>query len=412
MSVARSALIVVAVVVSAIGPAAARLAAQSDDATAVADLATFEARSFGFSVSYDPAVWQVVDSAADDIEDYVVFANGPGFVTLSASTVYGSDIVECQQDWVRFLRTTPGIEDYRPLLDEAGNVIAVREDGVAYAGYAFSSADGNEFFHIECLSLIEEEATLALVVEGFIEDYPAQLAATQGLLAGLDTAEAQVPVPAGDGTGGMGGTGRAGGTQGAPDDAPGRDFADAFDDPAAGFLSTASPSRAEAQFAYADGEFVIQTLEEDAGIWQAGVPGSFTDASMAIDVRLAGDGASGTILLGCRSTATQSSTSEYTLSLKPTDGALALTRWDDGEPVVLAEEIRDDLVALGDGVNRLELACVGSTITAIVNGEQALAVEDDTYASGGFFIGAGVEAGEDGIVEARWDNLEVINVAV
>ena len=70
-----------------------------------------------------------------------------------------------------------------------------------------------------------------------------------------------------------------------------------------------------------------------------------------------------------------------------------LTRWDDGEPVVLADEVRDDLVALGDGTNRLELACVGSTITAIVNGEAALAVEDDTYASGGFFIGAGVESG-------------------
>ncbi len=270
------------------GPAVGTVAAQSDDATATADLATHEARSFGFSVTYDPAVWQVVDSASDEIEDYVVFANGPGFVTLSASTLYGGDIVECQQDWVRFLRSTPGIEDYRPLLDENGNVIAVQEDGVAYAGYAFSSTDGNEFFHIECLSLIEDEATLALVVEGFVEDYPAQLAATQGLLAGLDTTAAEVPVPAGDGTGGTGGAGRVGGVQGSPDDSPGRAFADAFDDPSAGFLSTASPSRAEAQFAYADGEFVIRTLVDGAGIWQAGVPGSFTDASMAVDVRLVG----------------------------------------------------------------------------------------------------------------------------
>ena len=259
--------------------------------------------------------------------------------------------------------------------------------------------------------MIEGEATLALIVEGFIEDYPVQLAATQGLLAGLDTSESTVPVPTGDGTGGTGGSGRAGGAQGAPDDTPGRSFADAFDDPSAGFLSTASPSRMEARFAYDNGEFVIQTLVEDAGIWQAGIPGSFTDASLAVDVRLVGDSASGVVLLGCRSTASQTSTSEYTLSLRPWDGSLELTRWDDGEPVVLASQIPQNTEDLTNSTNRLELACVGSTITAIVNGEQALTVDDDTYASGGFFIGAGVESGEDGTVEARWDNLEVINVA-
>ena len=332
-------------------------------------------------------------------------------MTLSASTVYGGDIVECQQDWIRFLRSTPGIEDYRPLLDENGNVIAVQDEGVAYAGYAFTSPEGNEFFHIECLSLVENEATLALVVEGFVEDYAVQLAATQGLLAGLETAAAAVPAPAGDGTGGTGGPGRAGGAQGAPDDTPGRAFADAFDDPTAGFLSTASPSRTEAQFAYADGEFVIQTLVDDAGIWQAGIPGSFTNASMAVDVRLVGDSANGIVLLGCRSTATQTSTSEYTIALQPWDGSLTLTRWDNGEPVVLAGHIPQNEVATGNDVFRLELACVGSTISAIVNGEQVLSVEDDTYTSGGFFIGAGVEAGQDGAIEARWDNLEVINVA-
>jgi hypothetical protein len=387
------------------------VAAQADDATATTELETYEARSFGFSVSYDAAVWQIVDDSADEIEDYVVFANGPGFVTLSASTVYGGDIGECQQDWVRVLRSTPGIEDYRPLLDENGNVIAVQEEEVAYAGYAFSSADGNEFFHIECLGLIEGEATLALIVEGFVEEYPVQLAATQGLLAGLDTSEAALPVPTGDGTGGTGGSGRAGGAQGAPDDTPGRSFADAFDDPVAGFLSTASPSRTEARFAYDGGEFVIQTLVENAGIWQAGIPGAFTDASIAVDVRLGGDSPDGgLVLLGCRSNTTETSTSEYTLSLRSWDGELELTRWDDGEPVVLAAQIPENLKT-GDATNRLELACVGSTITAIVNGEQVLTVEDETYASGSFFIGAGVEPGADGIVEARWDNLEVINVA-
>jgi len=76
--------------------------------------------------------------------------------------------------------------------------------------------------------------------------------------------------------------------------------------------------------------------------------------------------------------------------------------------VLLAEAIRDDLVQLDDGTNRIELACVGTTIAATVNGETVLSIDDTTYAAGGFFLGAGVAAGEPGTVEARWDNLEIV----
>ena len=289
------------------------IAAQAEDeAGTPAELATYEGTVFGFTVEYDPRVWEVVEEASDGVEDYAVFSNGSGFVSLTASTAYGGDIADCQEDWVRFLRSTPGIEDYRPLLNEDGDQIAVQEEGVAYAGYAFRSSDGDEFFHVECLSLIAEEATLALVIEGFVEDYAVLLGGAQGLLGGLDASVATLPEPAGDGTGGGG---RAGGDQGEPDDTPGRAFADAFDDPAAGFLSTASPERSQASFAYDDGEFVIRTLSEDAGTWQAGIPGSFADATIAVDVRLAGDIANRTVFIGCRSSGGQVASNEYVLAL-------------------------------------------------------------------------------------------------
>lgn len=378
------------------------VAAQSDSADGTpANLATYEGGAFGFTLDYDPGVWEVVDEASDGVEDYAVFAHGPGFVTLTASAAYGGDIAECQEDWVRYLRTSPGIEDYRPLLNEDGDVIAVQEEGVAYAAYAFRSGDGNEFFHIECLSLIADVATLAIVVEGFVEDYSPLLIVTQVLLGGLDATAAAAPEPAGDGTGG------AGGDQGEPDETPGRTFADAFDDPAAGFLSTASPERREADFAYDDGEFVIQTLTDDAGTWQAGIPGRYADATIAVDVRLAGDSSNRTVLIGCRSSGGMATSNEYVFSLRPDSGALALTRWNEGEPTTLEETVREDLVALGEGTNRMELACIGATIVATVNAEAVFTIDDDTYLDGGFFLGAGVTEGEAGVVDSRWDNLEV-----
>jgi len=53
-------------------------------------------------------------------------------------------------------------------------------------------------------------------------------------------------------------------------------------------------------------------------------------------------------------------------------------------------------------MNRIELTCVGATITASINGTQVAAVQDITYATGRHFIGVN-GAGSTG----RFDNLVV-----
>ena len=53
--------------------------------------------------------------------------------------------------------------------------------------------------------------------------------------------------------------------------------------------------------------------------------------------------------------------------------------------------------------NRLELSCVGSRITASVNGSELFSIEDATYGRGYFF--AYVELGEAAVpLDARFDN--------
>jgi hypothetical protein len=59
----------------------------------------------------------------------------------------------------------------------------------------------------------------------------------------------------------------------------------------------------------------------------------------------------------------------------------------------------------GNATNRLELVCVGNTISLAVNGRRVASVEDDTYRMGWVDIGAGVFSERTEIVQARFDNL-------
>ena len=90
---------------------------------------------------------------------------------------------------------------------------------------------------------------------------------------------------------------------------------------------------------------------------------------------------------------------------------MALLRSDGDESVVLAEERRVRDIVRGEGVNRIELSCVGETIEASVNGEVVLMAEDSTYGNGAVSLGLEVAEETPGPAEARWDNLEVRQVS-
>ena len=58
----------------------------------------------------------------------------------------------------------------------------------------------------------------------------------------------------------------------------------------------------------------------------------------------------------------------------------------------LYEEIRPDVVHLAQETNRIELACFGNRIEAIVNRTVVASVEDDTHAVGSVYLAAGTLA--------------------
>ena len=130
------------------------------------------------------------------------------------------------------------------------------------------------------------------------------------------------------------------------------------------------------------------------------VPGAVgDDAALAVDARLAGDTAGRSLLVGCRA----SSTGAYQLVLDPTNGTFSLFHGG-ARSTELVSPRPSNAIARGNAVNRVELSCVGSTISVTINGTQVVSLQDSTLKAGGFWIGVAAPT----TAEARFDNLLVV----
>jgi len=185
-------------------------------------------------------------------------------------------------------------------------------------------------------------------------------------------------------------------------------LADTFDAPEIGQLPRVSARAADYTFAYDRGEYVITKL--NAALPAAPVvmvPGTYDNSVIAIDVRILGDVTSRYAFVVCRDQSTGGQTKQYRASIVPDGRRLILGRWDDGAQRVLAETRDDPGINPGSEVNRLELRCAGTKITASANGAATVSADDTTLTRGDHGLGAGTFAGVEGTVEARFDNLDV-----
>ena len=97
------------------------------------------------------------------------------------------------------------------------------------------------------------------------------------------------------------------------------------------------------------------------------------------------------------------------LFVAPATGQFALERHDSlTAGAVLVPFQSSAAIRRGNASNHLELACVGSTIAARINGIDVASVQDSTYDSGLVMVNAG--RSESVAVEARFDNLMIREV--
>jgi len=198
-----------------------------------------------------------------------------------------------------------------------------------------------------------------------------------------------------------------GGSHGAA--AQGTVYTDPMDGVTTPLLSTESPDPSQYLYAYQNGQFTIQTL-------QTGFYGELTaftavppvaDASLAVDFAIAGDVTGKYAVVGCR--AADKSTG-YQLQVRPGTGEVDLWRLDPQNVTELDSVTDTSVVVTGNGNNHVEIRCIGSTITGIVNGQQLVTGKDANYLSGSTSIGAGQIRDATDQLLVGFDNLTVTDL--
>jgi hypothetical protein len=97
----------------------------------------------------------------------------------------------------------------------------------------------------------------------------------------------------------------------------------------------------------------------------------------------------------------------YQFALDAERGTYLLDRWDSGRLTTL-ENGSVPVARRGGQPNRIELTCAGATIAVSVNGVRIATVEDGSHQAGLFWIGLESDPARRQGVEARFDNLVVI----
>lgn len=193
--------------------------------------------------------------------------------------------------------------------------------------------------------------------------------------------------------------------------AQGTVYTDTMDGSTPQLLSTDSPDVSKYLYSYQNNQFIIQTLQPGFSgdlLAYTSVPDA-ADASVAVDFAIAGDLTGKYAFAGCRAADNDSG---YEVEVHPDSGVVNIWRIEPQNATKLATVTDTSAVNIGSGNNRVEIKCVGSTITSIVNGQQLITAQDTTYTFGSTFIGAGKSSATTDQMVVGFDNLTVTDLTV
>lgn len=184
-------------------------------------------------------------------------------------------------------------------------------------------------------------------------------------------------------------------------------FFDDFEDASVGLLPGGSDAAGNFAVGYEGGEYVIyQANPEWENFPLVRVPGIFDNATLIADIRMVGPTDGRFLAFGCRDQETDYP-NEYRLLMTPYDQEYALLRISDGDVAQLVEWQPTPAMRRNNGMNTVELSCVGSKIGVSINGITISSIEDPSFQSGRFWIGTGMLPGGVGTAEARIDALAI-----
>ncbi|MDX1437773.1 MAG: hypothetical protein R3335_13240, partial [Anaerolineales bacterium] len=177
-------------------------------------------------------------------------------------------------------------------------------------------------------------------------------------------------------------------------------FQDAFNDPESGWIESDDP---DGRRGYADGAYRF-TIQRANWYYWASPRLRFSDIHVDVEItRLGGDGVSAQGIF-CRF---QDEGNFYAFTIS-SDGYTGISKFVDGQETLLGEKVlkaNADIIQ-GDARNFVGVDCIDDQLRMWVNGVEALAVRDSSYATGEAGIIGAVLEGESAVIE--FDNFSII----
>ena len=202
---AAAALMLLLAAFSAATATAARASASSlalaqqdeDDDVSGGDDEVYESARYGYTITYDPAEWEVVqgDADPDDQYDKITFSNGVSLIVVFGDPRYDADnLDECIDFYGDFLEFTDRGFNIEPR-DEPG--AADEEDGRAWATYTWATytftvededVDERDFVgYFECI-WFGVEPTIVIYHEAPVGEFEDEIEAREAFVAGIEPA--------------------------------------------------------------------------------------------------------------------------------------------------------------------------------------------------------------------------------
>ena len=193
----------------------------------------------------------------------------------------------------------------------------------------------------------------------------------------------------------------------APVGTPGLLLLERFDDPTSDRLPQGSADPALSTRTIVDGEYVLRKLDTTTpGRPIAVLRGQYANTVLGIDVRLSAETAQRGITVSCRTESGRRN--GYRLIVYPATGRFALLRYDQDNVTPLADWQLSAAIQPGAFTNHVELSCSGTTISAAINGVEVASLQDSTYSEGSLIIGTTYFGPTPLTIEARFDNLVLL----
>ena len=148
---------------------------EDEDDEPVAGLETYDSPTYGYSVSYDPEVWEAEDASQGGTDQLVLNA-GPSQLLFLGIEDYDGDSVACVNDQLASIRGAEGVSSVENAVDETGNRVSGGSESRFFArfvaevtGGTFAST-GTVSVYIECRT-IEEGESVVIVQHVVQADY-------------------------------------------------------------------------------------------------------------------------------------------------------------------------------------------------------------------------------------------------